>query len=193
MKFTTYSESYLKGLKKDELIALYRQLEDNLKSEIAEKEMTETCIRAANIKVTEQHKKDLIKAGKDAVEEFVNFIKEQMPLDICSGMEACEEINSLYELFLFKNLKANRLKTNADKIRSLSDEELADFINTIASESMATISYGTQERNETTSFRNGMEKEYTEVWEDKKETIKWLQKTQEEKTVNKDTYNYERN
>lgn len=165
MKFTTYSESYLKGLKKDELIALYRQLEDNLKSEIAEKEMTETCIRAANIKVSEQHKKDLIKAGKDAVEEFVNFIKEQMPLDICSGMEACEEIN--------------RLKTNADKIRSLSDEELADFINTIASESMATISYGTQE--------------YTEVWEDKKETIKWLQKTQEEKTVNRDTYNYERN
>ena len=62
---------------------------------------------------------------------------------------------------------------------SLSDEELADFINTIASESMATISYGTQE--------------YTEVWEDKKETIKWLQKAQEEKTVNRDTYNYERN
>ena len=179
MQFTTYSDAYLKGLKKDELIALYRQLEDNLKSEIAENEMTEKCIRAANIKVTEQHKKDLIKAGKDAVEEFVNFIKEQMPLDICSGMEACEEIN--------------RLKTNADKIRSLSDEELADFINTIASESMATISYGTQERNETTSFRNGMEKEYTEVWEDKKETIKWLQKTQEEKTVNRDTYNYERN
>ncbi len=165
MQFTTYSDAYLKGLKKDELIALYRQLEDNLKSEIAENEMTEKCIRAANIKVTEQHKKDLIKAGKDAVEEFVNFIKEQMPLDICSGMEACEEIN--------------RLKTNADKIRSLSDEELADFINTIASESMATISYGT--------------KEYTEVWEDKKETIKWLQKTQEEKTVNRDTYNYERN
>lgn len=179
MKFTTYSEAHLKGLKKDELIDLYRQLEDNLKSEIAEKEMTEKCIRAANIKVTEQHKKDLIKAEKNAVEEFVNFIKEQMPLDICNGMEACEEINSLYELFLFKNLKVNRLKTNADKIRSLSDEELADFINTIASESMATISYGTQE--------------YTEVWEDKKETIKWLQKAQEEKTVNKDTYNYERN
>ncbi len=179
MKFTTYSENYLKGLKKDELIDLYKLLENNLKSEIAEKEMTASLVRAANIKVSEQHKKDLIKAKKDAVEEFVNLVKEQMPMDICSGMEACEEINRLYELFLFKNLKANRLKTNADKIRSLSDEELADFINTIASESMATISYGTQE--------------YTEVWEDKKETIKWLQKAQEEKTVNRDTYNYERN
>lgn len=156
MKFTTYSESYLKSLKKDDLIALYRQLENNLKSEISENEMTEKCIRAANIKVTEQHKKDLIKAGKNAVEEFVNFIKEQMPLDICSGMEACEEINSLYELFLFKNLKANRLKTNADKIRSLSDEELADIINDIAKESLE-----------------------TEAWHDKKETIKWLQKNYE--------------
>lgn len=36
MKFTTYSEAHLKSLKKDELIDLYRQLEDNLKSEIAE-------------------------------------------------------------------------------------------------------------------------------------------------------------
>ena len=38
MKFTTYSDAYLKSLKKDELIDLYRQLEDNLKSEIAENE-----------------------------------------------------------------------------------------------------------------------------------------------------------
>ena len=181
MKFTTYSEAHLKGLKKDELIALYRQLEDNLKSEIAENETTMNYIRAANIKITEQHKKDIIKARKEAVEEFVNLIKEQMPLDICSGMEACEEINSLYELFLFKNLKANRLKTNADKIRSLSDEELADFINTIASESMATISYGTQE--------------YTEIWEDREETIKYLKAEIEknnDKTLNRNTDDYER-
>ena len=40
MKFTTYSDAYLKSLKKDELIDLYRQLEDNLKSEIAENETT---------------------------------------------------------------------------------------------------------------------------------------------------------
>lgn len=125
--------------------------------------------------------KNINEIKKDAIEEFVNFIKEQMPLDICSGTEACEEINSLYELFLFKNLKANRLKTNADKIRSLSDEELADFINTIASESMATISYGTQE--------------YTEIWEDRKETIKYLKteiEKENDKTPNRDT-DYEGN
>ena len=50
MKFTTYSEAHLKGLKKDELIDLYKQLEDNLKSEIAENETTMNYIRAANIK-----------------------------------------------------------------------------------------------------------------------------------------------
>mgnify|MGYP000944019652 CR=1 FL=1 len=62
MKFTTYSDAYLKSLKKDELIALYRQLEDILKSEIAENETTMNYIRATNIKIAEQHKKDIIKA-----------------------------------------------------------------------------------------------------------------------------------
>lgn len=179
MKFTTYSEAHLKSLKKDELIDLYRQLEDILKSEIAENETTMNYIRAANIKITEQHKKDIIKAKKEAIKEFVNFIKEQMPLDICSGIEACEEINSLYEQFLL-NLKTKPL-TNSDRIRNLSDEELADFINDIASDSIATISYGTQE--------------YTEIWEDREETIKYLKAEIEksnDKTLNRNTDNYER-
>lgn len=64
MKFTTYSDAYLKSLKKDELIDLYRQLEDNLKSEIAENETTMNYIRAANIKITEQHKKRHYKGKK---------------------------------------------------------------------------------------------------------------------------------
>ena len=51
--------------------------------------------------------------------------------------------------------------TNADRIRNMSDEELTDFINEIASGSIATISWDS--------------KEYTEVWEDKEKTIKWLQ------------------
>lgn len=50
MNFTTYSEAHLKGLKKDELIDLYRQLENNLKFEIATNETTINYIRAANIK-----------------------------------------------------------------------------------------------------------------------------------------------
>ena len=74
MKFTTYSEAHLKSLKKDELIDLYRQLEDNLKSEIAENETTMNYIRAANIKITEQHKKDIIKAKKEAVKEFAETL-----------------------------------------------------------------------------------------------------------------------
>ena len=74
MKFTTYSDAYLKSLKKDELIDLYRQLEDNLKSEIAENETTMNYIRATNIKITQQHKKDIIKAKKEAVEEFVDTL-----------------------------------------------------------------------------------------------------------------------
>lgn len=75
MKFTTYSDAYLKSLKKDELIDLYRQLEDNLKSEIAENETTMNYIRAANIKITEQHKKDIIKARKEAIKEFADTLR----------------------------------------------------------------------------------------------------------------------
>ena len=59
--------------------------------------------------------------------------------------------------------------------------DLADFINTIASESMATISYGTQE--------------YTEIWEDREETIKYLKEEIEknnDKTLNRNTDDYER-
>lgn len=74
MKFTTYSEAHLKSLKKDELIDLYRQLEDILKSEIAENETTMNYIRAANIKITEQHKKDIIKAKKEATKEFADTL-----------------------------------------------------------------------------------------------------------------------
>lgn len=56
MKFTTYSDAYLKSLKKDELIDLYRQLEDNLKSEIAENETTMNYIRAAQQKLKRENK-----------------------------------------------------------------------------------------------------------------------------------------
>lgn len=69
MKFTTYSEAHLKGLKKDELIDLYKQLEDNLKSEIAENETTMNYIRAANIKIS---KKDL-RLINDLLDYFKNY------------------------------------------------------------------------------------------------------------------------
>lgn len=51
--------------------------------------------------------------------------------------------------------------TNANKIRSMSDEELAEFIEQISIDSMDTISFGT--------------KEYEEIWEHKETALKWLQ------------------
>ena len=51
--------------------------------------------------------------------------------------------------------------TNADRIRSMSDEELAEFIEQISADSMDTISYRT--------------KDYEEIWEHKETALKWLQ------------------
>lgn len=57
-------------------------------------------------------------------------------------------------------------QTNADRIRSMSDEELAEFIEQISTDSMETISFGT--------------KEYKEIWEHKETALKWLQSEVEE-------------
>ena len=51
--------------------------------------------------------------------------------------------------------------TQADRIRSMSDEELAEFIEQVSTDSMETISFGT--------------KEYEEIWEHKETALKWLQ------------------
>ena len=56
--------------------------------------------------------------------------------------------------------------TNADRIRSFSDEELAEFIEQVSTDSMETISFGT--------------KEYKEIWEHKETALKWLQSEVEE-------------
>lgn len=56
--------------------------------------------------------------------------------------------------------------TWGDKIRSMSDEELAEFIEKISTDSMDTISFGT--------------KNFTEVWEHKETALEWLQSEVEE-------------
>ena len=56
--------------------------------------------------------------------------------------------------------------TNADRIRNMSDEELAEFIEQISTDSMETISFGT--------------KEYKEIWERKETAFEWLQSEVEE-------------
>ena len=57
-------------------------------------------------------------------------------------------------------------QTNADMIRNMSDEELAEFIEQISTDSMETISFGT--------------KEYKEIWERKETALEWLQSEVEE-------------
>lgn len=57
-------------------------------------------------------------------------------------------------------------KTNADRIRSFSDEELAEFIEQVSTDSMDTISFGT--------------KDYEEIWEHKETSLQWLQSEVEE-------------
>ena len=52
-------------------------------------------------------------------------------------------------------------QTNADRIRNMSDEELAEFIEQVSTDSMETISFGT--------------KEYEEIWEHKETALQWLQ------------------
>ena len=56
--------------------------------------------------------------------------------------------------------------TNADRIRNMSDEELAEFIEQISTDSMETISFGT--------------KEYKEIWERKETSLEWLRSEVEE-------------
>lgn len=52
--------------------------------------------------------------------------------------------------------------TNADRIRAMSDEELAEFISMVANDSMDTIANGIRA--------------YEEIWEDKENTLQWLHK-----------------
>ena len=63
------------------------------------------------------------------------------------------------ELRELKNKRYSR--TNADRIRSFSDDELAEFIEQVSTDSMETISFGT--------------KEYEEIWEHKETALQWLQ------------------
>ena len=69
------------------------------------------------------------------------------------------------ELIELKNKRYSR--TNADRIRAMSDEELAEFIEQVSTDSMETISFGT--------------KEYEEIWEHKETALQWLQSEMEER------------
>ena len=110
---------------------------------------------------------------KEAIEEYVDTLIYK--LDYLKPIKAnlgCDTILSTFRKEPLLNLISDIKKelcsqtdkpiTNADRIRSLSDEELAKFINDIAMDVIGTTSYGTQDEK------------YTEIWKIKEETIKYL-------------------
>lgn len=77
----------------------------------------------------------------DTTSEYDNGIK--------SAISIVQEVTKEYNI------------TNGDKIRSMSDDELAEFIEQVSTDIMDTISFGT--------------KNYEEIWEHKEVVLKYLQ------------------
>ena len=121
--------------------------------------------------------------GDYIADKFKDFFSRIIADIDCKGMCGKYE-KEIAEMFLkafddseekiFCNCKYNRnsrdnepccrcdsKQTNADMIRNMSDEELAEFIEQISTDSMETISFGT--------------KEYKEIWERKETALEWLQ------------------
>lgn len=78
----------------------------------------------------------------------------------CSLIDDCPNEN------IERNCDYYAPMTNADRIHSMIDEELAEFIEQVSTDSMETISFGT--------------KEYEEIWEHKETALQWLQSEVEE-------------
>ena len=94
--------------------------------------------------------------GDDKTAPKMELSVDELRYIASMNVERCRVEAELREL---KNKRYSR--TNADRIRSMSDEELAEFIEQISTDSMETISFGT--------------KEYEEIWEHKETALKWLQ------------------
>ena len=129
-----------------------------------------------HISKLEDFKEWLVKDGWDIEEpkgtwEVLRARKSgrKNPLIVYTKMDAKEHLSvmdrdsGVIGAFLRDSKKP---KTNADKIRSMSDEELAEFIEQVSTDSMETISFGT--------------KEYEEIWEHKETALQWLQSEVEE-------------
>lgn len=78
----------------------------------------------------------------------------------------CPKINDSPDIDMERECVHYKGMTQADRIRSMSDEELAEFIEQISTDNMETISFGT--------------KDYKEIWENKETALKWLQSEVEE-------------
>ena len=94
--------------------------------------------------------------GDDKTAPKMELSVDELRYIASMNVDRCRAEAELREL---KNKRYSR--TNADRIRSFSDEELAEFIEQVSTDSMETISFGT--------------KEYEEIWENKETALQWLQ------------------
>ena len=99
--------------------------------------------------------------GDDKTAPKMELSVDELRYIASMNVDRCRAEAELREL---KNKRYSR--TNADHIRSMSDEELAEFIEQVSTDSMETISFGT--------------KEYEEIWEHKETALQWLQSEVEE-------------
>ena len=98
--------------------------------------------------------------------KFADFF-ERVKVDmntLCGNYE--RETADMFIRAFAESRESHAVNTNADRIRSFSDEELAEFIEQVSTDSMDTISFGT--------------KEYEEIWEHKENALQWLQSEVEE-------------
>ena len=110
-----------------------------------------------------------IEIVKQEAEQYNNAIIDgNYCFQSCACTEKCDKCSRLCngDIDYYESICAFSEQTNADRIRSFSDEELADFIEQVSTDSMETISFGT--------------KEYEEIWEHKETALQWLQSEVEE-------------
>ena len=109
-----------------------------------------------------------IEIVKQEAEQYNVMIDGEYCFQSCGCTEMCGKCSRIAngDTDYYESICAFSEQTNADRIRSFSDEELAEFIEQVSTDSMETISFGT--------------KEYEEIWEHKETALQWLQSEVEE-------------
>ena len=104
-----------------------------------------------------------IEIVKQEAEQYNVMIDGEYCFQSCGCTEMCGKCSRIANGYTdyYESICAFSDQTNADRIRSFSDEELAEFIEQVSTDSMETISFGT--------------KEYEEIWEHKETALQWLQ------------------
>ena len=104
-----------------------------------------------------------IEIVKQEAEQYNVMIDGEYCFQSCGCTEMCGKCSRIANGYTdyYESICAFSDQTNADRIRSFSDEELAEFIEQVSTDSMDTISFGT--------------KDYEEIWEHKETALQWLQ------------------